>query len=130
MVPKGSINAPLLFDLFINDLVFFTQNSYATNNNLFISRDDKDIAKSLLSSDFKIVENWFFENYMVLNPGKCNFMRVGKNASDSELLNLYHHSLENCKEVKIVRIDRNLNFKSHIKNNDTDKKSFTLQTND
>ena len=40
----------------------------------------------MLSSDFKIVEDWFFENYMILNPGKYYFMCIGKNVSDSELL--------------------------------------------
>ena len=65
-----------------------------------------------------IVENWFFENYMILNPGKCYFMCIGKNVSDSELLNLRDLNLKNCKEVKGLGIsmDRNLNFKEHIKN--------------
>ena len=40
----------------------------------------------MLSSDFKIVEDWFFENYMILNLGKYYFMCIRKNVSDSELL--------------------------------------------
>ena len=65
-----------------------------------------------------VVEDWFFENYMILNPGKCYFMCIGKNVGDSELLNLNDLNLENCKEVEIlgIAIDRNLNFKGHIKN--------------
>ena len=45
-------------------------------------------------------------------------MCIGKNISDSELLNLNHLNLKNCKEVEVLRItiDRNLNFKGHIKN--------------
>ena len=42
----------------------------------------------MLSSDFMIVDDWFFENRMILNPEKCYFMCIGKNVSDSELLNL------------------------------------------
>ena len=44
-------------------------------------------------------------------------MCIGKNVSDSELLNLNDLNLKNCKEVEIlgITIDRNLNFKGHIK---------------
>ena len=121
-VPQGSIDGPLLFNLFINDLVFFieqcTLSNYADDNNLSISGEDKELIKSMLSSDFMIVENWFFENYMILNPGKCYFMCIGKNVNDSESLNLNGLNLKNCKEVEVlgITIDRNLNFKGHIKN--------------
>ena len=72
----------------------------------------------MLLSDFMIVENWFFENYMILNLGKCYFMCIGKNVSNSELLNFNDLNLKNCKEVEVlgITIDRNLNFKGHIKN--------------
>ena len=45
-------------------------------------------------------------------------MCVGENVSDSELLNLNGLNLKNCKEVEVlgITIDRNLNFKGHIKN--------------
>ena len=77
-------------------------------------------------------------------------MCIGKNVSDSGLLNLNDLNLKNCKEVEVLRItiDRNLNFKGHIKNIcrkagqklstllrislhiNIDKKIFTLQIND
>ena len=55
---------------------------------------------------------------MILYPRKCYFMCICKNVSDSELLNLNDLKLKNCKEVEIlgITIDRNLNFKGHIKN--------------
>ena len=70
----------------------------------------------MLLSDFMIVENWFFENYMILNPEKCYFMCVCKNVSHSELLNLNGLNLKNCEEVDVlgITIDRNLNFNGHI----------------
>ena len=54
---------------------------------------------------------------MVLNPGKCHFMCMGKNVADSELLNFNDLILKNCTEVEILgtTLDPNLNFRSHIK---------------
>ena len=92
-----------------------TLSNYADDNNLFISGEDKELIKFMLSSDFMIVEDWCFENCMILNPEKYYFMCICKNVSDSELLNL---NLKNCKEVEIlgITLDRNLNFERHIKN--------------
>ena len=120
-VPQGSIDNRLLFNLFINDPVFFIEqcilSNYADDNNLSISGEDKDLIKSMFSSGFMRVEDWVFENYMILNPGKCCFMCIGKNVSDSELLNLSDLNLKNCSDVEVlgITIDRNLNFKGHIK---------------
>ena len=74
-----------------------TLSNYADDNNLSISTEDKKLVKSMVSSDFMIVENYFFENYMILNPGKCYFIFIDKNVSDSELLNLNDLNFKNCK---------------------------------
>ena len=75
-VSQGSIDGPLLFNLFINDLVFFIRYSvlsnYADDNNLFVIGKNKEDIKSLLLLDFEIVNNWFYENFMILNPRKSD----------------------------------------------------------
>ena len=85
-VPQDPIDGPPLFSLFINDLVFFVEQStlsnYADDNNLPISGEDKELVKSMLLSDFMIVENRSFENYIILNPGKYYFICIGENVSD------------------------------------------------
>ena len=118
----GFYRCTLFFKLLINDLVFFIEQStvsnYAEDNNLFVSEEDKELTKFLLCSDFKIVENWFFESYMVLNPEKCYFMCIGKNVTDSELLHFNDQILRNFREVEmlVITLEQNLNFRSHIKN--------------
>ena len=54
---------------------------------------------------------------MVLNPGKCHFMCIGKNVTDSELLNVNDLILKNCTEVEMLgtTLHPNINFRSHIK---------------
>ena len=120
-VPQGSIDGPLLFNLFIDDLVFFIQYSvlsnYADVNNLFVTGKNKEDIKSLLLLVFEIVNNWFYENFMILNPEKSHYMCLGKNLDDNEVLNFNNLIIESRKEVEIlgIKIDKNLNFNNHIK---------------
>ena len=121
-VPQDSIDGPLLFNLFINDLVFFIQyctlSNYADDNNLFYMGKNKDEVKAFLSSNFKIINNWFYENFMVLNPEKSHFMCIGQKIYVAETLNFNDLSIRNSKEVEIlgITLDRRMNFHTHTKN--------------
>ena len=55
---------------FLVFIQYCTLSNFADDNNLFSMGKNKDQVKSFLSSDFKIISNWFYENFMVLNQEK------------------------------------------------------------
>ena len=70
----------------------------------------------MLLSDFRTVNSWFYENFMILNPGKCYFMSIGKDTHDEGVF-YYNFTLKNSTEEEIlgVNIERKLTFHQHIK---------------
>ena len=110
-VPQGSIDRPLHFNLFINDLTFFIQyctlSNYADDNNLFSMGKNRDEINNIFFSDLRLVNERFYENSMVLNPPKSYFICLGKNIDDTETLSFNDLALKNSKEVKILGITLN-----------------------
>ena len=58
------------------------------------------------------MNNWFSENFMILNPEKGHYMCLGENLDDN-LYNLIKSSIE--VEILGIKIDNNLNFNNHLK---------------
>ena len=77
---------------------------------------DLELVKSVLVKDVSAVKEWFYKNFMILNPNKCHSMSIGKN-TESDVFKFENVCLENTKEKLIVgiTIDNKLGFDSHIK---------------
>ena len=80
---------PLLFNIFINDILFLQKcdpANYADDTTIYTS--DKRVSAIIdsLRHEFSILSKWFYNNFMVLNPGKCSFMLLG--VDDSSQTNL------------------------------------------
>ena len=117
-VPQGYIDGPLFFYLFINESVLFLTNkflsNYADDNNLHSIGKDRKIIKNLRRKDFRVLTEWSFENYMILNQIKYHHMCIGRNTENEKFDNVL---LENSKKEVVlgVTIDNKLTFDSHIK---------------
>ena len=71
----------------------------------------------MILSGFRTVNTRFFENFMILNPGKCHFMSIGRDTHDEDVFYYDNLTLKNSNEEQIsaVIINRKLIFHHYIK---------------
>ena len=71
--------------------------------------------KNDLKMDFMILQKWFDENHMVLNPGKCHYIVIGDDDPSHKII-LNNSEIASSNEEKLLGnlLDSKLNFDSHI----------------
>ena len=118
-VPQVSILYPLLFNIFLNDIFVFISKcnlcNYADDNTIYSTGKDLNRIRRNLEMDFVILHQWFHENHMTLNPGKCHYMVIGSRDLSHEIMsNNNKIACSNEEKLLSIFLESKLNFESHI----------------
>ena len=126
-VPQGSILGPLLFLLFVNDIVNSSTSLhfilYADDTNLFLSH--KNIEELMLQANVEMqrVTKWFIANKLKVNKSKTKYMifNLKDKHKSKQLLNDLDLKVDNEIVERVeytnflgVIIDNKLNWEKHI----------------
>lgn len=122
-VPQGSVLGPVLFILYINDIVNVVTNCdiqmFADDTLLYVVGNDVDVICETLNTELKNIFKWLGENNLMLNVEKTKVMLLGtKHNLNNELycnIKINNQEIENVTEFKYlgVVIDNNLSFCKH-----------------
>ena len=121
-VPQGSILGPILFNIFLNDIIEIFKNTnvknFADDNTLSSHAKNLECLIKNLEIDSDIAINWFTDNHMIANPDKFKAIVITKNGQDTTgtKLKINNEVIDSSSEVTLlgVVIDNKLSFVPHI----------------
>jgi hypothetical protein len=123
-VPQGSILGPLLFLIYINDIVESSSilhfMLFADDTNLSYSDNCINNLKVIVNSEIAKLSTWFTVNKLSFNCKKSNYMLFGHKHLDDALcknmITINSNTLERVKVVKFlgILIDDKMDWKAHI----------------
>jgi Reverse transcriptase (RNA-dependent DNA polymerase) len=120
-VPQGSVLGPLLFILYINDIVNCSHILqfilFADDTNLFYSNCDIVQLQRIVNQELEKLAVWFRANRLSLNIRKTNFIMFGlKHLNNSVTIKINDIVIERvyCTKFLGVYIDSKLTWKNHI----------------
>lgn len=122
-LPQGSVLAPILFLIYINDIINVIQDCeiklFADDALLMISDDNITTAVTKMQNDLNNLYTWLCANRLKLNINKTKYMVITrKNINDEDLsgLKINNESIQKVNSIKYlgIIIDNKLKFEEHI----------------
>ena len=120
-VPQASILGPLLFNIFLNNILRFVEKTdicnFADHSTIYSCVKSVNYVIENLQSDLKTALKWFKDNQMMVNPGKFQSTILSKNTIKKSIV-IDNKAIESSKSVKLLGLtfDNKLNFGIHINN--------------
>ena len=121
-VPQGSVLGPILFNIFLNDLL-----NVLTKSNLYNFADDNTISAKanniedllkILQEESELAVKWFRDNNMIVNPDKFQaiILQKGNKEHENKTLAIENIEISTTKSVELLglTIDDRLTFEEHI----------------
>ena len=120
-VPQGSILGPILFNIFLNDLLEVLKNfdiyNFADDNTISVASKNRGTLLETLKNKSESAINWFRNNNMIVNPGKFQLILLQKSTKKviEEKLQIGNNEIESENSVTLlgITVDNRLSFDDH-----------------